>query len=145
MTDSQEDESYDGQNHNSVSESFLIMPRKIILKDTWQVQREDSHQRGTSAVRPVADDEKTEPKIDFRIHGIPHAAVEQEDDRIREIRRRVRQVKNHPNKDALIAELQNNCTSYPFSEESNSMIHHMEKVECFELCEISPKTQCSSC
>ena len=81
----------------------------MILKDTWQVQREDSHQRGTSAERLVADDEKTEPKIDLIIHGIPHAAVQpSEDDRIRVIRRRVHQVKNHPNKDASIALLQNN-------------------------------------
>ena len=46
-------------------------PPKSMLKDTWQVQREDSQ-----------------------------AAVEQEDDRIRSIRRLVHQVKNHPNKDA---------------------------------------------
>ena len=34
-------------------------PPKIILKDTWQVQREDSHQRRTGAARPVADEGKT--------------------------------------------------------------------------------------
>ena len=71
-------------------------PPKIILQDTWQVQREDFHERGTSTARPVADDERTELKIVFRVPGIPHAEGEKEDDQIREIRRLVRQVKNHP-------------------------------------------------
>ena len=59
-------------------------PPTVTLKDTWQAQREDYHQHGTTTGRLVADEGKTEPKIDLRIPGIPHAAVEQdEDDRIR--------------------------------------------------------------
>ena len=46
-------------------------PPKNILKDAWQVQ-----QRGNSTGKPVADKEKVEPEIDFRIQGISHAAVE---------------------------------------------------------------------
>ena len=87
-----------------------------------------------------------EHKIDFRIQGIPHAAVEQEeDDGIRLIRRLVHQVKNHPNKDALIADLQSNRTYNPFSKESRQMLHTMGNVECSELCEISSKIQCPHC
>ena len=83
-------------------------PPKIILKDTWQVQSEACHQRGNSTGRLVG---KIEPNIDLRVHGLPHAAVEQEeDDRIRLFRRFVHQVQNHPNKDALIADLQSNLT-----------------------------------
>ena len=88
----------------------------------------------------MADEGKMELQIDFRIPGIPHAAVEQEDDRIREIRRQVRQVKSHPKKDALISDLQNHCTNNPLSEESKKIGRNMVNVECFELCEISPKT-----
>ena len=100
--------------------SLSPRPRpEIILKDAWQVQREDYHQRGTSTERPVSDEGKMEPKIDFRIQGIPNTAVEQdEDDRIPLIRRAVHQVKNHPNKDALFVDLPNNGTYNPFSEES---------------------------
>ena len=59
-------------------------PPKIILKDAWQVQHENYHQRGTNTGRPVADEGKMEPNIDFRIQGIPHPAVEpEEDDRTR--------------------------------------------------------------
>ena len=96
--------------------------------------------------RPVADEGKTEPKIDFRIQGVPRAAVEQrEDHRMRVMRKPVRQVKNHPNKDPLIADLQRNRTCNPSGEESKRMIHNMGNVECFELCEISTKIQCSYC
>ena len=67
-----------------------------------------------------------ELKMHLTIQGIPHVAVEQdEDERIREIRRSVHQIKNHPNKGALIAELQNNRTYNPFSGESKNMIHNM--------------------
>ena len=48
----------------------------------------------------------------------------------------------HPDKDATIADLQNNRTKNPFSEKSKQMIHNLQNVECFELCEISPKSQC---
>ena len=90
----------------------------------------DCHQRGTSAGKLVADEGIMEPKIDFRIQGISHAAVEQEeDDRIRLIGRLVHQVKNNPNKVALIADLQSNHPYNPFSEESKHMIHNLGNVE----------------
>ena len=79
-------------------------PPKITLNDTWQVQREFSHQRGASTVRPFADDE-IELKIDFRIRGSPQAAVEKEDEWTRGLRRLVHPFKNHPNQDALIADV----------------------------------------
>ena len=79
-------------------------PPKITLNDTWQVQREFSHQRGASTGRPVADEE-TELKIDFRIQGISQAAVEKEDERARGSRRLVHPFQNHSNQDALIADV----------------------------------------
>ena len=50
-------------------------PPRIILKGAWQVQHEDYNQRGTSVGRLVAVEGEVEPKIDFRIQGIPYAAV----------------------------------------------------------------------
>ena len=60
-------------NRNSLSPRA---PAKTILKDTWQVQREYYHQRRTEAERLLADDAKTESKIDCRIQSVPHAAIE---------------------------------------------------------------------
>ena len=88
-----------------------------------------------------------EPKIDVRIQGLSHAAVEQdEDSRTRLIEIQVHQVKNHPNKDALIAELQSNRPFInPLKEESKQMILTPGNVYCFDLCEICPKVQCFYC
>ena len=72
-------------------------------------------------VRPVADERKMEPKIDIRIQGIPHAAVEQEDERTREVRRLVHQVKNHPKRGSLVKHLQKICTYIPFSEQHSQL------------------------
>ena len=57
-----------------------------------------------------------------------NAVEQEEDDRIRLIRRSVHLVKNHRNRDALIAELENNRTYNSFGEESKKMIN-MGNVE----------------
>ena len=51
-------------------------------------------------------------------------------------------VKNHPDKSALIKDLQIPDTNNPFSEESKKVLHNLGNVEYFELCEISSKTHC---
>ena len=82
-----------------------------------------------------------EPQIDFRIQGISHATVEREEDnRTQLIGRLAQHVMYHPNKDALIADLQCNRPYHLLSEESKKMTH-----EFFELCEIFPKMQCPYC
>ena len=46
---------------------------------------------------------------------------------------------------ALIRDLQNTETLNPFNEESKKIIHNLGNVEYCELCDVSAKTQCSSC
>ena len=70
---------------------------------------------------------------------------EEEDDPKRLTRRLVHAVIHHPNKDALIADVQREPQYNLFSEESKQMIHNMGNVECFERCEISLKVQCRCC
>ena len=72
-------------------------PPWIILKEAWQVQRDDSHQRGTGMGKPVADEEKKELKIDFRVQGIPQAEVDREDERTRGIKRSAQLIKHGSN------------------------------------------------
>ena len=78
-----------------------------------------------------------EPKINFRIQGIPHAAVEQEeDDRTRLIRRLVHQVQIHPQTEMHQPPMRRViATKNSFTEESQQMIHNMGNVDCFGLCE----------
>ena len=51
-------------------------------------------------------------------------------------------IKNHDNKDALIAELRSKHPYTPFSEESTQMVHTMGNLECFEVC---VECDCGAC
>ena len=84
-----------------------------------------------------------EVDINFRVSGLPHAVVKQvESSRFREL---VKKIENHPHRQDLQADLQQNNDYNPFSEKSKKMIKDMANVELFELCETIPKMQCSEC
>ena len=97
----------------------------------------------TSTGRPVLVDQKEEHEIDFRIPGLSHAVVkEAEHLRVQEL---VKKIENHPHREALHADLQQNNVYNPFSKNSKEMIRELGDVELFELCETIPKVQCSHC
>ena len=101
-------------------------------------------------VRPVVIGQPTgsstpfdEIDIDFRVSGLPHAVVKQtKNSRVREL---VKKIENHPHRQALQADLQENNAYNPFSEKSKKMIKDMGNVELFELCETFPKVPCKEC
>ena len=77
-----------------------------------------------------------EVDIDFRISGLPYSVVKQaEHSRVREL---VKKIENHPHRQDLQADLQQNNAYNPFSEKSKKMIMDMGKVALFELCETIP-------
>ena len=81
--------------------------------------------------------------IDFRVSGLPHAAVKQaENFRVREL---VKKIESHPHREALHADLQQNNVYNPLSNNSKAMIREMGNVGLFELCETIPKVQGSKC
>ena len=84
-----------------------------------------------------------EDDIDFRILGLPHSVVKQADNyRVREL---VKQMENHPHREALQHDLQQNNTYNAFGDKSKKMIMDMGYAELFELFETDPKTQCKEC
>ena len=84
-----------------------------------------------------------EVDIDFRIPGLPHSVVKQaENYRVREL---VKKIENHPHRQSLQRDLQQNKAYNPFSATSKKMIQDMSNVELFELFETDPKTQCKTC
>ena len=84
-----------------------------------------------------------EVNIDFRISGLPHSVVKQaENSRVREL---VKKIENHPHRQDLQADLQQNNACNPFSDKSKATIPEMGNVELFELCETNPKVQCKEC
>ena len=84
-----------------------------------------------------------EEDIDFRASGLPHAVVKQaETSRVREL---VKKIENHPHRQALQDDLQQNNAYNPFCEKSKKMIRDMGNVELFELYKTIPKVQCKEC
>ena len=72
--------------------------------------------------------------------------MEQEDHTRKEVvKQLIHQFETHPNREALKADLRQTHAYNPFSEKSKDMIHCMENVEYFEMCEILPKIQCPQC
>ena len=81
--------------------------------------------------------------MDFRIPGLPHSVVKQaESSRVREL---VKKIENHPHRQGLQADLQQNNAHNPFNATSKKMIKDVGNVELFELFETDPKTQCKAC
>ena len=108
------------------------------------VKNEEEDQ--TRTVRPVGGQQSTkveELDIDFRVSGLPHAAVKQaENFSVREL---VKKIESHPHREALQADLQQNDVYNPFSKKTKAMKRELRHVELFELCETIPKVQCSEC
>ena len=84
-----------------------------------------------------------EVDIDFRVLGLPHSVVKQaQNNRVREL---VKKIENHPHRQDLQADLQQNKAYNPLSTMTKQMIQDVGNVELFELFETDPKTQCTEC
>ena len=100
--------------------------------------------------RPVENEQsiglftqREEVDIDFRVSGLPRAALKQADNfGVREL---VKKIESHLHRQPLQADLQQSNAYNPFSDDSKAMIREMGNVELFELCETIPKVQCSEC
>ena len=115
-------------------------PRRIILKEAWQGgQRDDSNTEEREhkvfsnefgETRSDVRDGDTSPKVDFRIQGLPHSTVEQEDNTRKEkIKELIHQIESHLDRDALKADLMQTQAHNPLSEKSKNMIHVMGNVD----------------
>ena len=68
-----------------------------------------------------------EVDIDFRIPGLPHTVVKQaENSRVREL---VKKIENHPHRQALQHDLQQNNAYNPFSEKSKKMMNCSRQIQ----------------
>ena len=84
-----------------------------------------------------------EVDIDYRILGLPHSVVKQAQNS--RVRGPVKKIENHPHRQSLQRDLQQNEAYNPFSTTSKKMIQAMGNVELFELFETDPTTQCKEC
>ena len=96
----------------------------------------------TGTKRPVTEDQKEEHKIHFRVPGLLHSVVKEAQHlRVQELVK----IETRPHREALRADLQQNNVYNPFSKDLKEMIRELGNVELFELCETTPKVQCSHC
>ena len=84
--------------------------------------------------------------VDYRIPGIPHSAIQQQDTSRREtVKKLIQQFESHPNKEFFLQDLNKTEEINMFSERSKKLITDMGSTEIFELCETSSKRQCTDC
>ena len=118
----------------------------LFTRDSTNVNLEETDHDGTW--RPVVCSQAecsmlNEVDIDFRISGLPHSVVKQaENYRVREL---VKKIENHPHRQSLQRDLQQNKAYNQFSTTSKKMIQDVGNVELFELFETDLKTQCKEC
>ena len=125
---------------NSTSTVKLVSGHESTKRCVLTPRHVENDQTGTEK---VTVDQKEEHKIDFRVPGLSHSVVkEAEHLRVQDL---VKKIENHPHREALQADLQQNNVYNPFSNNSKEMIREVGNVELFELCETTPKVHCSHC
>ena len=95
-----------------------IEERTTFDRDTLKQEKHDEVTDPTSTVRPVVVDQEEKYKIDFRVPGVSHSVVkEAEHLRVQEL---VKRIVNHPPREALQADLQQNKVYNLFSKKFKS-------------------------
>ena len=103
----------------------------------------------TSCDHPSASQSSRENwcnNVHYRIPGIPHSAVEQQNTNRRDtVKKLIQQFESHPNKESFLQDLNKTEEINEFSEKSQKLIAEMNNTEIFELCETSSKKQGPDC
>ena len=123
------------------------LPR-IVLKpnsQSGQQDQPDQDARKSSDHQSASGSygETSSGNVDYRIPGIPHSAVQQQDTNHRETAKKlIQQFENHPNKEFFLQDLNKTEEIDTFSEKSKKSITDMGNTEIFELCKTSSKKRC---
>ena len=81
--------------------------------------------------------------IDFSIPGLPHSAVKRSHDV--NVQNLIQKIENHPQRHALLSDLQQHRAFNLFSKESRDVIKAAGNTELCELLDVEPKAQCKVC
>ena len=131
--------------HHNVYQSPWLLG--VILKPNSQSGQQDQHEqeaRKSSDHQSVSGGkgESRSGNVEYRIPGIPHSTVQQQDTNRKEtVKKLIQQFENHPNKELFLQDLNQTEKINKFSEESKKLITDMGNTEIFELCETSSKKQ----
>ena len=130
-----------GNNCTAKHVNLLLWPQRIVLNPNLHDGRQDtssfdartpvdhsSKHRGTCGGGTFK--ETCRGEIDFRIQGLPHSTVQEQDHTSKEaVQKLIHQFETDLNRDALKADLKQNHTFNPFSELSKGMIYSMGNME----------------
>ena len=145
--------------HNKVYQSPRL-PRKAVLKPNLHHGRQDrsnleartfvDHQSKESEeygeTRSEEFEETRSGNLGFRVQGLPHSTVQKKDDVRREtVKKLIHQFETHPNRESLMADLNKNQKFNLCSEKLKEWIRSMGNTEYFDMCAITPNTQCTNC
>ena len=135
---------------NGTPKSTTLRVPRIVLSPNPQFQgRHDLPQKDArQSADPqgkgnVSNGETRCGTVDYRIQGIPQSAVRKEDANRNEIVKELSQkFENHFNRASFMEDLSKTESSNPFCQKSKELMTSICRVEYFELCEVSSKTQC---
>ena len=114
---------------------------KPVEESSHKVQEVGSleHRDNANKFNLAIDDEN----IDFNISGVPNAMVKRSHSI--NVHNLIQQIENHPQREALQSDLQQNRAFNPFSEESKDAIMAAGNTELCEIVDVEPKSQCRAC
>ena len=114
------------------------LPRVKLKPNLQSGQQDQPHQeaRASSDHQSVSGScgETHNSSIDYRIPGIPHSTVQQQETNRKEtVKQLIQQFENHPHKESFLQDLKQTSEINVFSEGSKKSITDMGKTEIFEL------------
>ena len=115
---------------NSI-QSCVPVSVELVAKNEDADENVDADQTRTE--RPVSGQptglftQREDIDIDFRVSGLPHAAVKRAENYC--VRELVKKIESHPHREPLHADLQQNNVYNPLSENSKEMIREIGNVE----------------
>ena len=114
---------------------------KLVEGSSHKVQEVGSleHRDDVNKFNLAIDDEN----IDFNISGVPNAMVKRSHGI--NVHNLIQQIENHPQREALQSDLQQNRAFNPFSKESKDAIMAAGNTELCEIINVEPKSQCRAC
>ena len=135
--------------YNKVNQSPRLPRKAVITPNLHHLEARTStdHQCKQSEeygeTRCEVFEEIRSGNIDFRIQGLLHSTVQEEDDVSREtVKKLIHQFATHPTRESLMADLNKTQQFNPFSSESKELTSSMVNTEYFELCETCDRAVC---
>ena len=124
-----------------------MLPRVILKPNSQSGQQDqpDREARQSSDHQSVSGSfgETRSGNVDYRIPGIPHSTIQQQDTNRKEaVKKLIQHFENHQ---PFLQDLIKTEKIHKFSEESKNLITDMSNTEIFELFESSSKKQCPDC